>query len=676
MKNIKRERSIAMFCSKCGKELQEGSMFCSSCGARVFREPASASEAVTASELMHTPGSAPAAVSESEPVPGFVPVSGSAPEPETASGPASMPNPCPEPAFVPGPAPPPASPPDSNQGQNLAFAPPPPAAGKTASLQDAQQAIGKKADYYLAEFERLRQGGKDKMNWAAFFGAFIHAVYRNVWKNWLKALWVPLILVLAIYLAAMAVIFSHPTWGLAAVAAGGIVGIWGLTAEILFAKRFNRIYMQHVDQALMGREPKPDPSGKRIAIAIAAVAGVSIAISLAAQLAVTIGIKSAMAGWEAQLDGNDWTDDGSGDDWLAGVGEDDEMAGAGENDWLAGSGEDGGMAAPGKDDWLAGSGEDGGTAAPGEDGGTAAPGEDGRTAASGEDGRTEVPGENDWLAGSGEDNQMAGAGENGQTASSSGPGSGVSGGKDWPDEYDQYYYEGYGYLDVIWDVKQEYGINCEYALHDMDQDGIQELIVSYGESNADYSNAVWTLAGDGIMYVGDFYMPVMLYEAEDGNGIFTVYGHQLYQQVNRITKAGYDLYSETILDGEIGETEDYYQNDSPIPWFYTYDLSWDSVYGLAGRWSDGSSEFSLSIFSDADSYEWSGEFGVIETAEDRGGMLYMGQNEEEVYVICSLSAGSLELVCRSDGTIIAVNSLPEYGIQAGQVFYCIERYVS
>ena len=57
-------------------------------------------------------------------------------------------------------------------------------------------------------------------------------------------------------------------------------------------------------------------------------------------------------------------------------------------------------------------------------------------------------------------------------------------------------------------------------------------------------------------------------------------------------------------------------------------------------------------------------------------MLYMGQNEEEVYVICSLSAGSLELVCRTDGTIIAGNSLPEYGIQAGQVFYCIERYVS
>lgn len=595
MKNIKRERSIAMFCSKCGKELQEGSMFCSSCGARVSLEPVSATGTITASELMHTPGSVSAAASETEPVPGFVPVSVSAPEPETASGPASMPNPCPEPAFVPGPAPPPTSPPDSNQGQNSAFAPPPPTAGKTASLQEAAQIIGKKADYYLAEFERLRQGGKDKMNWAAFFGAFIHAVYRNVWKNWLKALWVPLILVLAIYLAAMAVIFSHPTLGLAAAAAGGIVGIWGLTAEILFAKRFNRIYMQHVDQALMGREPKPDPSGKRIAIAVAAVAGVSIAISLAAQLAVTIGIKSSMAGWEAQFDSNDWTYDGSGDDWLAGSGEDDETAGAGEN---------------------------------------------------------------------------------GQTASSSGSRSGVSGEKDWPDEYDQYYYEGYGYLDVIWDVKQEYGINCEYALHDMDQDGIQELIVSYGESNADYSNAVWTLAGDGIMYVGDFYMPVMLYEAEDGNGIFAVYGHQLYQQVNRITKARYDLYSETILDGEIGETEDYYENDSPIPWFYTSDLNWDSVYGLAGRWSDGSSEFSLSIFSDADSYEWGGEFGVIETAEDRSGMLYMGQNEEEVYVICSLSAGSLELVCRTDGTIIAGNSLPEYGIQAGQVFYCIERYVS
>lgn len=40
------------------------------------------------------------------------------------------------------------------------------------------------------------------------------------------------------------------------------------------------------------------------------------------------------------------------------------------------------------------------------------------------------------------------------------------------------------YLDVISGVMQSYDTNCEFALYDMDWDGVEELIVGYGESNA------------------------------------------------------------------------------------------------------------------------------------------------------------------------------------------------
>ena len=45
--------------------------------------------------------------------------------------------------------------------------------------------VGKNVSYYEKEFEKIRKTGKCKMNWASFFLGFLHAGYRNVWKEWL-----------------------------------------------------------------------------------------------------------------------------------------------------------------------------------------------------------------------------------------------------------------------------------------------------------------------------------------------------------------------------------------------------------------------------------------------------------------------------------------------------------
>lgn len=119
------------------------------------------------------------------------------------------------------------------------------------------------------------------------------------------------------------------------------------------------------------------------------------------------------------------------------------------------------------------------------------------------------------------------------------------------------------YGTVLFDYESAYGSDCAYAIYDMDDDGAEELIVSWGTSAADWTNTVYTVDDNAnVVEVGEFYGLVSLYEAENGDGIYSVYGHMGYQQVEWVTKHGNELCAETILSEE---TEEYYQNDNPIP---------------------------------------------------------------------------------------------------------------
>lgn len=117
------------------------------------------------------------------------------------------------------------------------------------------------------------------------------------------------------------------------------------------------------------------------------------------------------------------------------------------------------------------------------------------------------------------------------------------------------------YADIIGETGYIYDNNGGYALYDLDKDGIRELIISTGECNADWINYVYTVNNGAVSSIGNFYSPVMLYEAEDGNGIYSVYGHMGYQIVNRITKQGDQITVETVMKGE---AEEYYENDKEV----------------------------------------------------------------------------------------------------------------
>lgn len=135
------------------------------------------------------------------------------------------------------------------------------------------------------------------------------------------------------------------------------------------------------------------------------------------------------------------------------------------------------------------------------------------------------------------------------------------------------YYEAYQY--VLEDTYENYGDACQYALFDIDHDGIKELILSEGTSNADWTNDVYCVNDNGFaLLIGSFARPVVLYEATDGNGIFAVWGNQGLEEVTRITKSGSEIGEEVILSDSIGYDENYvtYPNEIPVAYVNDYSL--------------------------------------------------------------------------------------------------------
>lgn len=136
--------------------------------------------------------------------------------------------------------------------------------------------------------------------------------------------------------------------------------------------------------------------------------------------------------------------------------------------------------------------------------------------------------------------------------------------------YDEFYNN---YRDLVSETYLTWGEYATYSIYDIDKDGVQELIVSYGESDADWYNEVWSEDENGVIYFGVFYDPVVLYEADNGNGIYAVSGHQGVQKIDQITKVGNVLYIENIMLGELAPGEEYYSNDNPIEEYSVSDMS-------------------------------------------------------------------------------------------------------
>ena len=113
--------------------------------------------------------------------------------------------------------------------------------------------------------------------------------------------------------------------------------------------------------------------------------------------------------------------------------------------------------------------------------------------------------------------------------------------------------------------------------------------------------------------IGNFSTPVLLYTADDNNGIYCVYGHMGYQKVDRITKQDNQILIETVMEGDVGNGE-YYSNDSPIIQSsfqgdgMSQDNEEDNLNGMPNYIVDfnGTSKADGYLFPDSSNYKFQG----------------------------------------------------------------------
>ncbi|URN85898.1 hypothetical protein [Acetobacterium wieringae] len=117
---------------------------------------------------------------------------------------------------------------------------------------------------------------------------------------------------------------------------------------------------------------------------------------------------------------------------------------------------------------------------------------------------------------------------------------------------------------------------CPYSLFDMDSNGIPELFVKTGISEANYEYQIYTFENDQAKFIGT-----------TNGGHSTLFGktnatsgelilrmaHMGYQQINEIGYANGPITRNIILDEEVSAGADYFKTDYPVPWAYARDTS-------------------------------------------------------------------------------------------------------
>lgn len=130
------------------------------------------------------------------------------------------------------------------------------------------------------------------------------------------------------------------------------------------------------------------------------------------------------------------------------------------------------------------------------------------------------------------------------------------------------------YASIYGDILADSAVNsgfCNYSLYDLNQDGRKEMLVCTGSCEADALTTVYTVDEIGaVSSVGSFYGNLMYYVAEDGNGLYGVYGHMGVETVYSITMSGGNVSCVELWSKEV---EEYYENNNYVPYAEGSDYS-------------------------------------------------------------------------------------------------------
>lgn len=126
-----------------------------------------------------------------------------------------------------------------------------------------------------------------------------------------------------------------------------------------------------------------------------------------------------------------------------------------------------------------------------------------------------------------------------------------------PEEsYDELYY------DCLNKIYNKYGQETMYSFYDFNKDGIDELIVSYGESELGWFNEVYAINDGKIYSAGTFPKPSAFYIDENDKGIYAIWSKQGCGLIQHITMEEGD----NQITVEDTESQDYssYESNEPL----------------------------------------------------------------------------------------------------------------
>lgn len=133
-----------------------------------------------------------------------------------------------------------------------------------------------------------------------------------------------------------------------------------------------------------------------------------------------------------------------------------------------------------------------------------------------------------------------------------------------PTPLEALYYDYSDYKNVLSNTEYKYeeymgGDYLEYGLCDMDGDGILELIVKEGTSEADFVWRVYTISETGAKDVGSFGGSHSVLYTDSEPGILCAHGQMGHEEIERITYDGQYISVQTLISQDLADGEEYTQ---------------------------------------------------------------------------------------------------------------------
>lgn len=137
--------------------------------------------------------------------------------------------------------------------------------------------LGSNQQYYLDQFEWCAAKNSSNPNLPALFLTICHGFYRNMWKETLRYLLIPIVAYAVLALLSLVSLLSG-SFGISAlmIPVNIVLGVWFWISCLQYGKDFNLLYMEHVCKKATANDMTPDPSSSRVAIGCLVIFGILV----------------------------------------------------------------------------------------------------------------------------------------------------------------------------------------------------------------------------------------------------------------------------------------------------------------------------------------------------------------------------------------------------------------